>query len=82
MVIQIGDRSNPSVNRTLRRDAASRRLPLHSRRYAARMRELTASNGWRASLRAANQPFDRRICPHHPALRAHYAGKFAGQLAH
>jgi len=53
-----------------------------SRRYAARMRELTSSNDWFTPLRGANQPLDRQDLLHNQSLRAHYAGEPAGQLAH
>ncbi|MGR8981531.1 MAG: hypothetical protein ACU84H_15775 [Gammaproteobacteria bacterium] len=53
-----------------------------SRRFAARMRELPASNVRPASLRAANQPFDRQNPPHNRTKNVHYAGEPAGQLAH
>ena len=52
-----------------------------SRRFAARTRELTTPNVWPASLRAANQPFDRQNHLHNRLLHSHYAGEPACQLA-
>jgi len=53
-----------------------------SRRFAARMAELTASNAWSAPLRCANQSFDRQNPLNNQMLPIRYSGEPAGQLGH
>jgi hypothetical protein len=70
---------------TMQISGAQKAVPVHlrrSRRVATRMRELTSSNDWSTPLRGANQPLERQDLLHNQSLRAHYAGKPAGQLAH